>query len=54
MTPRLRSMTPHRPRAVLMAAVGVLLLLAPPAAANCSPLDELPTVVVPAPKLPVR
>lgn len=43
-----RSIT-HRPRAVLLAAVGVTAaLMAAPAAAGCSPLDELPPVGVPA------
>lgn len=48
MTHALRSITAHRPRAVLLATVGITtLLLAAPAAAGCSPLDDLPTVVVP-------
>lgn len=45
---QLRSRTIRRPRAVLAAAVGITtLLLAAPAAAGCSPLDELPAVGVP-------
>lgn len=48
MTQHLRSITTRRPRAILLAVVGVTtLLLAAPAAAGCSPLDELPPVAVP-------
>ena len=45
---QLRSVITRRPRATL-AAVGVIstLLIAGPAAAGCTPLDELPTVPVP-------
>lgn len=48
MTHQLGSIATRRPRAVLVAAVGITaLLLAGPAAAGCSGLDELPPVGVP-------
>lgn len=48
MPQKLRSVSTRRPRATL-AAVGVVttLLIAGPAAAGCTPLDELPVVSVP-------
>jgi hypothetical protein len=54
MTHQLHSNTTRRLRAVLVASVGIAtLLLAGPAAAGCSPLDELPSVGVPAlPEVP--
>lgn len=49
MTHQLRSITTRRPRAALVAAVGIItLLLVGPAAAGCHPLEELPPVGVPA------
>lgn len=45
----LRAITVRGPRAVLVATVGLTtLLLAGPAAAGCGPLDDAPTVGVPA------
>lgn len=53
MTHRLRSTTTCRPRATLLATVGIaMLLLAAPATANCTPLDELPPVVLPSVGVP--
>ena len=53
MTTSLRSTTTRRTRAVVLAAVSITLLVAGPAAAGCSPLDELPAVGVPAvPEVP--